>query len=672
MSFDDVIRPFSRDIGLLLAAGLSGRDAARCISDAVGTNIAPLEQAVAAGLVSEEGAYRALADFIGLPFTARPPAFSGDAPWVKAVAAGVAPLGANPRGWRFAIAPRGRVLKQALAWDARRPRGGLVMTAPSRLEAGLMEACAAQAQLIGAHRLPNSSPFDSARDGPGARMLLWMIVAVACFTAAMAFDPALTLTLLSLFVGALFLVNIVLRLAATACDWPLAHDHPPVPADRLPVYSVLVPLYREANMAPRLTAALRALDYPPARLDVRIILEADDAQTRRAFEACDLPAWFTLVLAPPGAPRTKPRALNIGLAGARGELLTVYDAEDRPDPQQLRLAAARFRHEDETLACLQARLAIENAGETWLTRLFALEYASLFGLLLPSLAAQRYPIALGGTSNHFRVAALRDVGGWDAWNVTEDADLGLRLFRRGYRVGALNSITWEEAPLRLPAWMAQRSRWLKGWMQTSYVHLTAPRRPLAERGRFAALCALAASLGSVLTTLFGPFLFAFAMLEATAGPVAARLGPFGVIVWSHAIVLLVAGLVAMVAPPLAAARREGIGALAPWIALLPVYYALMTAAAWRAAAELVARPHYWSKTRHGVSGWLGRQASTGAGRDGAAARRAGLHAHRERGVDEIDEDGVALREPGQPGQRQHAGARSDRDQFQAGVHHGGR
>ncbi|MBN9061462.1 MAG: glycosyltransferase [Rhizobiales bacterium] len=601
MSFDDVIRPYSRDIGLLLAAGLSGRDAARCISTAVEANVTPLEQAVAEDLVGEEGAYRALADFLGLPFAAQPPPFSGEAPWAEAVAAGVAPLRPNPRRWRFAIAPRGRVLRQALGWDARRPRSGLVITTPSRLDRGLLEACAAQAQLIGAHRLPDRSPFDSARDGPRAPMLLWMIGAAAGFTAAMAVDPLLTLTLLSLFVGSLFLVNVVLRLAATASAWPIAHEHPPAPDSRLPVYTVLAPLYREANMAARLASALCALDYPPAKLDVRILLEADDEETRRAFEACDLPSWCSIVVAPPGAPRTKPRALNIGLAGARGELLAIYDAEDRPDPRQLRLAAARFRQEDRTLACLQARLAIENADETWLTRLFALEYASLFGLLLPSLAAQRYPIALGGTSNHFRVEALRDVGGWDAWNVTEDADLGLRFFRRGYRIGALNSVTWEEAPLRLPAWMAQRSRWLKGWMQTSYVHLTAPRRPLRERGGFAALCALAMSLGSVLTALFGPFLFGFAMLEVAAGPVAGPLGPFNVVVWSCAIVLLVAGFVSMIAPPLAAARREGRRWLVPWIALLPAYYALMTVAAWRAAIELVAKPHYWSKTRHGVS-----------------------------------------------------------------------
>lgn len=307
------------------------------------------------------------------------------------------------------------------------------------------------------------------------------------------------------------------------------------------------------------------------------------------------------MIAPPGAPRTKPRALNVGLATARGELLAVYDAEDRPDPQQLRLAAARFAQDDPQLACLQARLSIENADETWLTRLFALEYASLFGVILPSLAAQHYPIALGGTSNHFRVDALRAVGGWDAWNVTEDADLGLRLFRRGYRVGALDSTTWEEAPIAIPAWIAQRSRWLKGWMQTSFIHLMAPRRPLAERGAFAALCAVAISLGPVLTALFGPLLFGFALIEAAAGPVAGPLGPFNVLVWSCAIVLLVAGFVSMIAPPWAAARRDDRRELIPWIALFPLYYALVTVAAWRAVTELIARPYYWSKTTHGVS-----------------------------------------------------------------------
>ncbi len=253
------------------------------------------------------------------------------------------------------------------------------------------------------------------------------------------------------------------------------------------------------------------------------------------------------------------------------------------------------------MACLQARLAIENADHRWLTRLFALEYASLFGVVLPALASFHFPFPLGGTSNHFRVSALRTVGGWDAWNVTEDADLGLRLFRRGYRIGSLNSITWEEAPPKLDAWMNQRARWLKGWMQTSIVHLTAPKQRMKALGFTRALSAIALSLGVVLTSLFGPLLFGFAMLQAAAGPLLEPLGAFSIVAWTHALVLLVGGFVSMIAPNWAAARRDGLERLAPWIALLPFYYLLITVAAWRALGEFISRPHHWNKTTHGLS-----------------------------------------------------------------------
>lgn len=262
MSVDDVIWPFSRDIGLLLAAGLSGRDAARCIGRALEANVAPLEQAVMDGLVSEEAGYRALADFLGLPFAAQPLKASPETPWPEAAINGVAPLAPNNRGWRFAIAPRGRVLKQCLGWDVRRPAGGVVVAAPSRLDQSVAEACALRAQLAAAHRLPDRSPSDSARDGPGARLMAWFVTATAVMLASLIWDVRLTLTLLSLFVGALFLINVMLRLAATASDWPPAHQHPMVSAARLPIYTLLVPLYREANMAPRLATALCAIDYP--------------------------------------------------------------------------------------------------------------------------------------------------------------------------------------------------------------------------------------------------------------------------------------------------------------------------------------------------------------------------------------------------------------------------
>ena len=236
--------------------------------------------------------------------------------------------------------------------------------------------------------------------------------------------------------------------------------------DELPTYTVVAPVYREADVVGQLVSALDALDYPKSKLDVKLVVERRDRETLARLVALELPARYEVVVAPPGEPSTKPRALNLALAEARGELLVVYDAEDIPAPRQLRLAASRFAA-DVDADCLQGRLTVRNASDFWLSRLFALEYATLFDLINPGLCALGLPIALGGTSNHFRVSSLSAVGGWDEWNVAEDADLGIRLARHGYRVRSLELDTSEEAPNDFGNWFQQRVRWQKGWMRLS-------------------------------------------------------------------------------------------------------------------------------------------------------------------------------------------------------------
>ena len=243
--------------------------------------------------------------------------------------------------------------------------------------------------------------------------------------------------------------------------------------DELPSYTVVVALYRETSVVDDLVKAIDALDYPKGKLDIKLVVEQRDVETLGRIVDLRLPARYEVVVAPLGKPQTKPRALNIALSTARGELVVVYDAEDTPAPNQLRLAASRFAA-DKDLDCLQARLAIRNHSELWLSKLFAIEYAVLFDVLNPGLCALNLPIPLGGSSNHFRLRSLVGVGAWDEWNVTEDADLGIRLARFGYRVKALDSDTGEEAPYEFGNWFRQRVRWQKGWMQTLIVH---SRRP---------------------------------------------------------------------------------------------------------------------------------------------------------------------------------------------------
>lgn len=242
----------------------------------------------------------------------------------------------------------------------------------------------------------------------------------------------------------------------------------------LPIYSVLVPLYDEADNVPALIDAMQQLDYPRAKLDIKLIVEASDTATREAIKRARPPAMFELVIVPNMPPRTKPKACNYALSFVRGSYVVIYDTEDRPEPHQLKMAVARFAEIPDDVVCLQAKLGYYNRDDNLLTRWFSLEYGLLFGLLLGGLARLGMPLPLGGTSNHFRTDALRKLGEWDAYNVTEDADLGVRLAAHGLRTEMLDAWTWEEAPNTVGVWLRQRSRWIKGYMQTWSVHMRHP------------------------------------------------------------------------------------------------------------------------------------------------------------------------------------------------------
>jgi len=254
----------------------------------------------------------------------------------------------------------------------------------------------------------------------------------------------------------------------------------------LPLYSVLVPLFGEAAIVPDLVRALRAIDYPAHKLQVLLIVESIDLATQAALRSADLSSHMRVLVVPDGAPRTNPRACQYALQLATGAYIVVYDAEDWPDPGQLRRALSLFCDGPERLGCLQAQLNIYNSNTSWLTRQFTIEYTALFDCILPTLGRLKLPVPLGGTSNHFPRTVLNAVGGWDPFNVTEDADLGIRLARSGWQVGVLPSATWEEAPSTFRVWLGQRTRWLKGWIQTYLVqHARAPS--LLARARCAAL-----------------------------------------------------------------------------------------------------------------------------------------------------------------------------------------
>jgi cellulose synthase/poly-beta-1,6-N-acetylglucosamine synthase-like glycosyltransferase len=405
--------------------------------------------------------------------------------------------------------------------------------------------------------------------------------------------------------GGLFFLSVVaLRLLCLLPEVPRQRQPcgPPLREADLPVYSVLVPLFRERAVLPQLIQALGSFSYPPDKLDIKLILEEEDMLMQAAVAALDLPPQFEVIVVPAGRPQTKPRAMDYALPFCRGTLLTIYDAEDIPEPGQLRKAAERFLRAGPDLACLQAKLTFFNSGENWLTRQFTAEYAMLFGRLLPVLAAHRLPLPLGGTSNHFRTEVLRRVGAWDPYNVTEDADLGIRLARFGYDTGTLDSFTDEEANTRLGNWMRQRARWLKGFLATWLVHMRHPLRLMREVGPAGFWVIQAATLGVFASSLLHP-LCLIAMLWVAVSETAApgRTGLIFVVMAGVNLLVFVAGYLLSILLARQALRQHAITGWHGTLASMPIYWLLMSAAAWLALWQFVTQPFQWNKTEHGLS-----------------------------------------------------------------------
>jgi glycosyltransferase involved in cell wall biosynthesis len=391
----------------------------------------------------------------------------------------------------------------------------------------------------------------------------------------------------------------------------------PVPRrsdEEMPHYSIVVPLYREAVVLPQLLGALSAIDYPASKLEILFVVESVDEETQAALQGMRLAPTMRTIVVPDGEPRTKPRALNFALEHARGDYVVVYDAEDVPEPDQLRRALSRLTS-DRRIGCVQARLNIYNADETWLTRQFTIEYTALFNCLLPTLERLRLPVPLGGTSNHFPRAVLDEVGAWDPFNVTEDADLGIRLARAGWRVEVLASTTWEEAPQGFGVWLRQRTRWLKGWMQTYLVHMRQPARLARELGTWRFLGLQVLMGGLILSALVHPWFYVLALLDAAHGlfPVVPQTVS-GQALWWVGLFNLVTGYATGVALGSVAVAACGRRRLAAHTALMPLYWLLISFAAYRAVGQLMAAPHLWEKTEH-----MARARGGGAGFDFAAA-----------------------------------------------------
>ena len=382
-----------------------------------------------------------------------------------------------------------------------------------------------------------------------------------------------------------------------------------IPADRiaaleetaLPVFSILVPLYHESESVASLVRSLRRLDYPRHKLDIQLLLEEDDAQTREATAALVLPPEFRCTVVPASLPRTKPKACNIGLASARGEFLVIYDAEDQPEADQLKKAVAAFRDCGPEVVCLQSKLNFYNPRQNLLTRFFSAEYSAWFDLSLPGLSSLGAVIPLGGTSNHFRTGPLRELLGWDAYNVAEDCDLGVRICRFGWKTRMLDTTTWEEACGDFGFWIRQRTRWFKGYMQAWFVHTRRPVSLVRELGVVNAFHFLMLIGGMLFCLLANPVFWTFTAfwfvhrleaLDALFPPPVFLAGAFCLFLGNFAFVY---------AGALGCYRRRYFD-LVKFALLMPPYWFLMSVAAWRALGQLITNPFKWEKTRHGLSG----------------------------------------------------------------------
>jgi cellulose synthase/poly-beta-1,6-N-acetylglucosamine synthase-like glycosyltransferase len=431
--------------------------------------------------------------------------------------------------------------------------------------------------------------------------------------------------------------------------------------EELPVYTILVPLYHETEVAGKIIRHIRALDYPQDKLDVKLLLEPDDPATLEVCRRASLPANHELIVVPDAKPKTKPKACNHGLERARGEYLVIYDAEDRPERDQLKKAIVGFRKANvprgrvgrlffrpTQTACLQAKLNYYNPDQNLLTKWFTMEYSTWFDLFLPGLHRLGSPIPLGGTSNHFRTDVLRTIGGWDPFNVAEDCDLGIRLHKMGYKTHVLDSTTWEEANCRLGNWVRQRSRWVKGYIQTHLVHMRNPFKTLWKLG-FVGMFGFLVSVGGLsLMLILNPIFWLMLMFlgtcwihdlslcgwswEATRvfqagfdpstwdwpwerwlhwdGPWVWQMwydvrghDPFWS-TWSQVffyitVALFLANFFFILMHVWACIRRR-LYRLIPYAILSPFYWVLISVGAWKGFLQLFTKPFKWEKTRHGL------------------------------------------------------------------------
>jgi cellulose synthase/poly-beta-1,6-N-acetylglucosamine synthase-like glycosyltransferase len=561
---------------------------------------------ITAGRLDEETYLRKLGAALGIAFEplegmARAVCPLADDQLIDTVTTGLLPLTVND-DLTVVVAPRStdaarKILKLAEENPAMALR--LRLTTAERLNRFVLRTAGNAAAARAAAALKQKWPMLSAASRHRRRGIAILLAAALLLIGGFAWSPAMMVHGCELALAAVFLAWFALRLIGAFVgrpkETPVAED----PDSDLPVYTVMCALYHESASINGLLSAIEQLDYPAEKLDIILAIEADDQETRAAIAARKSRMPVTIVPAAAVGPRTKPKALNVALPFARGDFTVVFDAEDRPESDQLRCALRAFRAADDNLACVQARLCIDNTADSRLAAYFTAEYAGHFDVFLLGLTAMKLPLPLGGSSNHFRTATLRAVGGWDAYNVTEDADLGIRLSRFGYRADIIDSTTYEEATSRSGAWLRQRTRWFKGWMQTWLVHMRQPGKLWRELGPSGFLAFQLMVGGSTLAALVHSLLLvSMVYAVASAGwrgdSLTAAIPPLHIAVAAFG--YLSFGFLGWLG-----LSRRGLSRVG-WVLLLtPLHWMLLSLAAWRALYQLFTAPYRWEKTTHGLA-----------------------------------------------------------------------
>jgi len=387
--------------------------------------------------------------------------------------------------------------------------------------------------------------------------------------------------------------------------------------EELPLYTIFIPVYREAESLPQVLSNVAKLDYPRDKLDVKIILEEGDEETIQAAKKLGLVAGemketkresktanlhleksFETIIVPGADIKTKPRACNFALKRALGEFCVIYDAEDNPDPDQLKKVVCAFRRLDREYICVQGKLNYYNPTQNMLTKWFTLEYYFWFDYYLPGLDRINAPLPLGGTSNHFRTEALREIGGWDPYNVTEDADLGMRIHRHQLKTAVIDSYTLEEANSKLWNWIRQRSRWQKGYAQTFLVYMRYPLKLLREIGIRSFLLFQLTFGGNFYLPLVNPILWWVTIATFVFKGAFSFLFLYPIFIFC--LFNLVVGNSIYIIIHLYAAIRTRKYFLIPCAIFIPLYWVLISIGCWKGTIQLITRPFYWEKTTHAL------------------------------------------------------------------------